>query len=150
MNKRELNARLEHALDALFSGDLDLMVKGVAERCIAARLAHHLCAEFPDRNVDVEYNRHRADPKRLRLGGENLHSWSLVTPDIVVHSRGSDDNNLLVVEVKKADDRRDHSRDRRRITRFHRAYNYRFGLFLVIPVGQAASRDGVRIELTGE
>jgi hypothetical protein len=56
-------------------------------------------------DVDVEYNRHFADPKRLYLPPRRALDRELrattVFPDIFVHKRNTDASNLLVLEVKK-------------------------------------------------
>jgi hypothetical protein len=99
-----------------------------SERAIAHRLAVYLESELHrdgflcDRGsmvVDCEYNRHRdrakthCIPEKLVCivekakrtakpdsDDDSFYVFS-IAPDIVVHQRGSDENNLLVVEVKK-------------------------------------------------
>jgi len=69
--------------------------------------------------VDCEYNRHlnglkhqristkllkivkKARRKAKRVNGESTKYFISVAPDIVVHKRGEDTLNLLVVEIKK-------------------------------------------------
>ena len=78
------------------------MENDVSERSIAHKLAEYLQIQFPDWNVDCEYNRKGLEPKALHgirecAGHEDS---DLVVPDIIVHLRNSQ-NNLLVIELKK-------------------------------------------------
>jgi len=72
----------------------------IHEICIASRIAHYL--EILLRNeklispmisVDIEYNKHISALKKLNEKERR--------PDIVVHRRSSDDQNLVVIEIKK-------------------------------------------------
>lgn len=83
---------LIRGLDALYEHDPGMLVRRTNERAVTGRLALYLQGEFPDCKVDVEYNRHIDEPKRA--------GSSLIVPDVVVHSRGNDDQNILAVEVK--------------------------------------------------
>jgi len=55
--------------------------------------------------VDCEYNRHFGDPKRLKLPTRKALDREIrattVFPDILVHERNTDTNNLVVLELKK-------------------------------------------------
>lgn len=46
-----------------------------------------------------------SDPKRLKLSRRNAEDDEIkattVFPDIIIHHRGDDENNLLVLEIKK-------------------------------------------------
>ena len=71
---------------------------------------------FPLYSVDIEYNRKGlgVDPKDIEMPGANgVSTTSKVFPDIIVHERGTNVRNLLVVEVKKSTnaitDDRDHA-----------------------------------------
>ena len=63
-----------------------------------------------------------------------------VLPDIIVHQRGTDDNNLLVVEIKKEQNssRQKDENDRNKLRAFVKPpYNYEYGLFLKLsPSGE--------------
>jgi hypothetical protein len=74
------------------------------------KFAEYLQREFPDWNVDCEYNRDGDIPKRLlnlfqddrvRPSDDNA---ATVFPDIIVHHRGQrgEQANLLVLEAKKS------------------------------------------------
>lgn len=52
-------------------------------------------------SIDCDYDRHHLGPKRLPVGREGAGE-ARFRPDLILHRRGSDDANLLVVEWKKA------------------------------------------------
>jgi hypothetical protein len=86
--------------------DRHLFENNLGERCIASRLAMHLQNAFPEHSVDAEYNRAGDIPKKLGLPPECANSQdddgqSLAVPDVIVHRRGPEGPNLLVLEVKK-------------------------------------------------
>jgi len=83
---------LHSAIDSLLEKDLDLLATGAHEQSICHRLALYL-ERFTDLNVDCEYNRNMMRSKELRGG-------SRFRPDIIVHRRLSNDENVLVVETK--------------------------------------------------
>ena len=57
MERDDVQRRLDAALGRLVREDKYLFENNLGERCIAARLAMYLQAEFPEHNVDAEYNR---------------------------------------------------------------------------------------------
>lgn len=109
-----------HALQDLYTHDSRLIDTGVNERTITGRLAHYMQSYFKDYSVDVEYNRNgdRAkclyprDFKGLVKLSSELYGYKrkvssvsgieeLTYPDIIVHSRGNNNGNMLVIEAKK-------------------------------------------------
>jgi hypothetical protein len=88
--------------------DSALLDLGVTERSLSYRLAHYMAlstAVRPPLTVDCEYNRHLGDPKRLNLPPRKALDREVrattVFPDIVVHERNTNANNLIVLELKK-------------------------------------------------
>jgi hypothetical protein len=116
--------------------------------------------------VDCEYNKH--EDKEKRLGDDKkmlellqqkynvdqltkkLDDTNAVTvyPDIIVHARGVDNCNLLVIEIKKSTNTNAWYRefDKEKLAAFTKksgqqpfsSYHYSFGLFLDIPTGEVA------------
>ncbi len=136
---------LERAVARVLREDCHLLLVDVSERCIAARLAMYLNEYFVDCDVDVEYNRDSAAVKRLHgmiesctrdRDGEN--QARAVLPDVVVHRRGCNDSNLLVIEMKKKN-RRANQTDmecaRQRIRAFRAQLHYKMGALVVCEVG---------------
>ena len=106
MTREDAHALVNHAVDAVVANDSDLLRLDVTERALSHQLARYMADRVAaPLAVDCEYNRHGSDTKRLRLGRREASDHDLqaviVFPDIIVHQRGTDDHNLLVVEVKK-------------------------------------------------
>ena len=108
MNREEATALVNSAIDKLVEHDSALLALDVTERSLSYRLAHYMAlseAIRPPLTVDCEYNRHFGDPKRLRLPPRKALDREIrattVFPDILVHARNSDANNLVVLELKK-------------------------------------------------
>jgi len=137
----------------------------VGERAIAHRLAMHIecvlrdCG-YPSEAVpiatDCEYNRHRGAVKvhyiredlkkrveeaerkaRNDLEREGWYFFS-VFPDIIVHERGDDRHNLIVIEMKRASNDVEAERDYDHLKLelftkqdYERGYSYRFGASIV-------------------
>lgn len=147
MNQLEIAARLREAVAALFKRDGLLLEYAVGERAVAAKLACYLAPLFPDHHVDVEYNRHGLDPKVLNLpsdcdgGGEKL-----IMPDVIVHRRGHDDDNLLVIEVKKETNPESRACDRAKIQGMKHYFRYRWGVLLEVPAGPGATEREATVE----
>jgi hypothetical protein len=136
----------------------------VGECAIAHRLAVHLEEELRKRgypkkevpiSVDCEYNRHRGAIKqhavkdKLRARVEELKNrilkehpkregWYVfsVFPDIIVHERGEDENNLLVLELKRASNDFDDELDKIKLRLFTKqgdedGYDYILGASVI-------------------
>ena len=142
MTSEEVQERLEAAIDALLRYDCYLLEIDAGERLISGCLLRYLVGVFPAHDVDVEYNRHGIDPKRV-TGLEDIagNSDGLIVPDIVVHQRGNDDNNLLAIEIKKTSNHEDRDRDKNKLRALRTEYRYEHCAFLEIPV---ADRVGER------
>ena len=117
------------AANGIYVGEKDRGWGAASERAIAHRLAVYLECELRDEgivedggliSVDCEYNRHldgmkthRIPEKLIRIvedakrkpkpisDDEGFFVFS-IAPDIIVHHRGEDDLNLLVIELKKS------------------------------------------------
>jgi hypothetical protein len=146
-----IRQRLAQALHRLYNSDADLIALDVNERSLTHRLAVHLTALFPEWDVDCEYNRDGAEPKRtdevedrLREHGEGEGSsrdtrGRTVYPDIIVHRRNTH-TNLLVVEVKKSSSRIPDKLDRLKVDALckMKRYRYRYGFLIRLAVGDGA------------
>ena len=108
MTREEATALVNSAIDQLLEHDSALLGLDVTERSLSHRLAHYMAlseAIRPPLTVDCEYNRHFGDPKRLKLPPRKALDREIrattVFPDILVHERNTDANNLVVLELKK-------------------------------------------------
>ena len=133
MKWTDVKARAQRAFDALEHDDLHLLENGAHERTICARLADHLRSVFPGYDVDVEYNLHGVDPKTIEVNPEG--DKQLVYPDVIVHHRGNDDSNLLVMELKKSTNSESRDPDRRKLNHLVEQYGYKFAVLVNLPVG---------------
>ncbi len=135
MEPEEVRKHVEKALRTLAENDKYLLKNDLSERCIASRLAMYLQQEFPEHSVDVEYNRDGFEPKRLELPEEcanyrNKDGQALVVPDVIVHQRGPDGPNILVLELKKTSNRDRSGCARKRVRAFHAKLQYSFGALI--------------------
>ncbi|MDR6694190.1 hypothetical protein [Stenotrophomonas sp. 1337] len=108
MTREQATALVNSAIDQLVQNDSALLDLRVTERSLSYRLAHYMAlseAVRPPLTVDCEYNRHFGDPKRLKLPPRKALDCEIrattVFPDILVHERNTDANNIVVLELKK-------------------------------------------------
>lgn len=145
-NFSEIYFKLNNALSELFKNDRILIKNNINERTISHRLAIYLQKEFQDYDVDCEYNRHCSEIKTIEIprdkdGNEIIISWDdseqkTIFPDIIVHKRNNDMNNLVVIEIKKSTNFVDKSYDENKLKSFTRnnSYNYKYGIFIFIDI----------------
>ena len=127
MNWNQINKRLAIALKLIEVNDNHLTLHDVNERSISHRFAIYLEFSFgKEYNVDCEYNKnieHGHGIKKIEIleskwkkyhpNRSEQRSFSedeiliekSVYPDIIVHRRGSNDHNLLIIEIKKSSSR---------------------------------------------
>jgi hypothetical protein len=130
MENQEIQSKLIAAIEQLLCVDPYLLQNNLSERSITHKLGEYLQQKFPDHNVDCEYNKFQQPGENGKLSYttkclgidnnelskklqdkyakriaelklDSLLSLSIY-PDIIVHTRGYEGVNVLVVEVKKA------------------------------------------------
>lgn len=123
------------AIESLFANDLHLLEIDASERAIAARLALYLQNNFPNMDVDVEYNRMGDAPKRVAWSDDK----SDVFPDIIIHIRG-EKTNLLAIEIKKDSNRETKDKDLQKLRayRWDDGLEYQAALFMRFGTGACA------------
>ena len=106
MNSVQVRLRFDilAALSRVYAEDRELLSDNidVCERSLMHRFTHYFMdivesgadGFYEGLHVDGEYNRHGVDTKRS--------SNSLIFPDVIVHRRGNDSDNLCVIEFKKS------------------------------------------------
>lgn len=92
-----LESIIMQSLDELYSKDKFLIDNKVAERDIVHRFAHYfenymVNTNISLYNVDCEYNRSGYEIKQI--------DGSHIYPDFILHKRGLNKDNLLVIEFK--------------------------------------------------
>lgn len=121
MENKRIVELLNLAINILFANDGDLIERGANERCISHKLAMYLQPLFNGYNVDCEYNLNVDSPnERKRIGvlktelteigkeltktekanTENPLTFRNAIPDIIIHKRGINGENLCIFEIK--------------------------------------------------
>lgn len=139
MDEAVLRRRVDRAIRRLQDHDAVLFDIEVAERSITHKFGEYLQQEFPNWNVDCEYDRDTINTKRLEgysRPGSDSDGPSEVYPDVIVHRRkgpdgendpDGDEDNLLVIEVKT---KTNSTSDIEKIEAFREELGYQFGLFI--------------------
>lgn len=115
------------ALTRFLEEDLKLIEYRVKEEALSHRLGCYLQELFPGYSVDCEYDKYGESVKKEAYG-------SGIRPDIIVHERGTQDNNIFVVEIKKRN--RPSAWDVKKLKRLTSSrgrkyrYNYRLDAFI--------------------
>jgi len=96
------------SLSDLVRYDMELITRKVKEECINHRLANYLedytlnllnnnKHNFNNKlSVDVEYNKNMDDRKSINVSGNVIN----IRPDIIVHERRTNKNNIMAIECK--------------------------------------------------
>lgn len=133
----EVKKTVDKAVMSLFEHDAVLLEINASERSISHKLAEYLQQMYSTLRVDCEYNRYGDVKKELdfsvNFGEIDAADTDAKTvfPDIIVHERKSNVWNLLVVEIKKKNNRVGADNDKVKLRAFTRMpFSYAFGLFL--------------------
>lgn len=122
MENNEIKKLLLLSIDELLDRDNWLLVNNLSEQSITHKLAEYLQNRFPEYNVDCEYNgniKDESERKKINILKDELENKGLlresdktdlekeftsraVFPDIIIHERSKNCNNLCIVEVKKS------------------------------------------------
>ena len=125
------------ALKEFYARDAFLFEHDLGERTLTHRLAVHVERQFPDFDVDCDFD--RLGPRTLNLPRGAIvstddHLGKSVYPDIVVHQR-TVPNNLLAIEVRKASNHQPVEHDRhklRALTDPHIWFAYWIGVLVTL------------------
>lgn len=142
MDQDAIQAIILTAIAQLYDEDSDAIEYDVNERTLSSRIAWLIAPSFPEHRVHAEYNKHGLDPKGIELpdAGGNP-TFKRVYPDIIVHIPGTDDQNLLIVEIKKSTNQMDDDQDLLKLDRMRHQLSYTHALFIRLPTGAGASAD---------
>jgi len=136
--KEEIEEIINLAIKELIEKDKYLLEVNINERTITHRLAIYLEQYFENWNVDCEYNRNHEDIKKLKNYLKTTTTddteAKTVFPDIIVHKRGTNENNLLVIEVKKSSNNEDREKDINKLKAFKKELKYEYAVFIEIGV----------------
>ena len=130
----QVHAALLRAKAAFLQADQDLLAVNANERSMTHKFAEYMQRDFPEWNVDCEYNRRGDARKQLQwIFDERVppddEDGQTVFPDIIVHRRRTA-QNLLVIEAKKS--RNGTAQDQRKLNAFRDDPNfvYRYAVLL--------------------
>ncbi len=166
----DLRTRVERALSRLDICDAYLLQNDAHERSIAHRFAIYLQAEFPAYDVDCEYNLNCANKrfrkelhevaerfrelekcikKRHVRDIDGVHYYAIsVLPDVIVHRRNQNNQNLLIVEMKKQSNREERDYDEFKLEKYtadstDNEFRYRYGALVDLSVGETPSHHDI-------
>ncbi len=158
------------ALDEFVSNEADLISADANERTISSKLAEYMGKYFSGWDVNCEYNRLGAGRQKLidlsrrkfkeaKAKGiiperitdlDELEKSGLgvsVFPDIIVHHRGHEFENLLIVEVKKSNNPDIKlGWDEFKIDFFMRVLGYEAGAFIIFNVNASGDNKANYVE----
>ena len=129
--KELLEELIKKSLDDLYQNDEYLIKHRVAERDITSKFAHYFKNNMretiiADYDVDCEYNRDGYGMKNI--------DGTLVYPDFILHKRGTNDSNLLIIEFKtwwNSDNREDIEKLKAMMSDRYR-YQYQYGYSIIL------------------
>lgn len=126
---QELNNLVEKVMRELYLKDKILFENNVSERCLVYNFAIHLREllkniKYDKLNLDIEYNRNCKNMKTISC---QLTSY----PDLILHKRGSNCENKLVIEFKKWNNQSKLEKDRVKLHCFKNEYDYRLCMLIV-------------------
>jgi hypothetical protein len=137
--KQALKDIIDTTIARLYERDGDLIQREGLERSIAFRMAVYLNNLFVNSDwlrgldFDMEYNKNGLNTKRIprRPNG--------VQPDIILHRRRSNEENVLVVEIKGWWNNASRDDDRIKLEDFtHQDGEYKYGLGVFLDFGKEA------------
>lgn len=129
----QLREIIKTSLDTLYERDIELIQRGGMEQAVSFRFGLYLleqCLQIEwlrHSDFDMEYNKNGLTPKRTPNRPKG------VRPDLIIHTRNSNEANILIVEIKGWWNTQTRTNDRIKIEDFvHQEgeYKYAYGVFL--------------------
>lgn len=148
MEIKEILTNLHQAINELISNEKDILSRGLNELNLTGHLTKYLTPKFSDYNVDPEYNGDilkANDRKSLDIAKSRMIEIGLkpkendnykLSPDIIIHTRNTNENNLLVIEAKKDSNNKENKEfdliklEHLTIDYSGNHYNYKLGIYL--------------------
>ena len=149
METSEVLAKLDEAIVQLLEKERDILERGLNELNLNGHLTKYLTPLFAEYTVDPEYNGDKLKPndrkaldiarnRVLEIGIEpnEVNNYQL-TPDIIIHTRNTNEENLAVIEVKKDSNSKKNKEfdllklEHMTIDYWGNHYNYKIGVSLV-------------------
>ena len=134
---------ISDALKKVVSEPYYEVVHDMHEVALCHRLAVNLekSGKFACYLIDCDYNRSEETVKRYPRDKVKNCGFR---PDIIVHKRGGGDDNLIMIEAKKASSTRSQKKEaKKRLRRHAKAYKYSYAFFVEFPQ-KKVQEDSVR------
>lgn len=91
-----IKRKIREALKLFIDKDKQALLRvDIYEPTISHRIAVYLEELFPENNIDCEYNKTLLRKKK-DINGKNIR------PDIIIHKRGTNADNSVILEIKKS------------------------------------------------
>ena len=174
MEASKIKEKVLASINTLFENDKWLIENDLSEQSISHKLGEYLQTNFSEFNVDCEYNgnidqesgrkritviKQELEQKGLLKKTEEDHPSDLihrsVFPDIIVHKRGSNKNNLCILEIKKTTNKVSFDYDKIKLSYYTTNYygndlKYDLGIFLLITTGTSTKDFKVEFFTNGK
>ncbi|MCE9519745.1 MAG: hypothetical protein K8R87_09370 [Verrucomicrobia bacterium] len=132
------------AFRQFMSRDHYLLSVQANERSLTHRLAIYIEQEFPDFNVDCEFQKYGRESKILqRFKKSDAPNSGLAYPDVIVHHRGTDDNFIVLEAKNSITDTAEVCKkssacdcDRCKLWAYRKELGYRHAFYIVFPFNQ--------------
>lgn len=140
----EIITILKTALTELYKRDKELIDRAVNERALAFCLGLHMNPLLQANeklkiwNLDIEYNKNGDKPKRTPRRPKGA------VPDLIMHKRGNNNSNYLVIEIKGWWNSKSREEDFIKLEDFtHQEGEFKYGLGVFVELGE----DNFTIEI---
>lgn len=158
MSNEEMYQLVNCAIEDVIKNENDTLFRALNERIISSHLSNYLKTYFKEFDVDHEYNGDIDKPndrKALGIAKNRLLEIGYraksndnyrLAPDIIFHRRGTNANNLIVIEVKKDVSASKHwefdliKLEHLTIDFLGNHYNYSLGISIVFGTGKNAGQ----------
>ncbi len=96
INNNIIKGKIREALKLFIVKDKQaLLCVDIYEPTISHRIAVYLEELFPDFDIDCEYN-------KTLLGKKKDMNGKKIRPDIIIHTRSTNEDNSVILEIKKS------------------------------------------------
>lgn len=149
MDIKEVMEKLDAAIAQLLEKEMDILERGLNELNLNGHFTKYLTPLFAEYDVDPEYNGDKLKPndrkaldiarnRMLEIGikPNEINNYKL-TPDIIIHTRNINEENLAVIEIKKDSNSQKNKEfdllklEHMTIDHLGNHYNYNLGVALV-------------------
>lgn len=149
MGINEILDNIDSGINQLLKNEKDILKRGLNELNLSGHLTKYLSPLFEGFIVEQEYNGDKLKPndrKALDIAKNRMEEIGIkpnktnnykFTPDIIIHTRNINENNLVVIEIKKDSNSRKKKEwdliklEHMTIGYLGNHYNYKLGIALI-------------------